>query len=107
MVEECYDQLAWGFSDSNNDGQNDLWCHGKMGCSSVCAGPVVAEIGAPVAKDTLYNMNLRAETNFFTNDEALQVHCECTEQDRTAGNVCDNNFDGIFEGTCQPDGLCR
>jgi len=107
VVEECYDQLAWGFSDSNNDGQNDLWCHGKMGCSSVCAGPVVAEIGAPVAKDTLYNMNLRAETNFFTNDEALQVHCECTEQDRTAGNVCDNNFDGIFEGTCQPDGLCR
>ncbi len=107
IPQECQGNLSWGYVDSNNDGQNDRWCHGKMGCSSVCTGPVVAGIGAPVAKSTVYNMNTRAKTNFFTTDEALQVHCGCTDQDRTVGNVCDSNFDGIFEGICQTDGSCR
>jgi hypothetical protein len=95
------------------------WCHGDMGCSTSQCSEVIRkdgfefEVGNVIESDF---MAILATTNFIDNEDDLRFPfaCGCPEgdvgrdqdEDELTNIVCDNNFDGRFEGRCSLAGAC-
>ena len=101
----CKGKDSWSYVDTNNDLETDTWCHGAMGCADSCRTTVVAE-------STSMNYELHRRDKIFgqfaTTDLEFNVHCGCQTSNPQGlsdyGNACDNDMDGIFEGTCSKTG---
>ena len=106
----CYSQSAWGLvTDPDGVGPKQAgWCYGIMGCTQFCSstqGGAIVQVDAtlPTPKDNA--LNAHAKTNYLQgNDIAGKLACGCTKEYSDAHKACDANFDGTFEGTCQPEG---
>ena len=93
----CQNILAFGFVGAE---QALGWCHGTFGCSDFCQEEV-AYTGPPTEQKSfdINDLALKAEA---LDEGDISFHCGCTE----AEQICDSNFDGIFNGVCQADGSC-
>ncbi len=99
----CENQPAFGYVDANNDGNNDAWCHGTMGCSDLCSNQAGGAVVYISSGDPPEDMNGFARDNNITSNNEMGVDCGCTGHDNAP---CDGDFDGIFEGTCV-GGFCQ
>ncbi|MBT3297721.1 hypothetical protein HN385_02260 [archaeon] len=110
---KCEDDLAWGYRDSNDDGQNDYWCHGKMGCEMACTSAVVYVGDYYTTPGHDEEINKWAIETFATSDSESDLvpgkfnfRCGCYDSDVDVGDYCDSNMDGLFSGYCNQNGEC-
>ena len=94
---KCANQPAFAFV---GEGQEAGWCHGTFGCTDFCQQPV-AYTGT-ASKEKLFDLNILARDEEAVHEEDISFHCGCT----AAGQSCDGNFDGKFNGVCQADNVC-
>jgi len=114
VPDKCQNELAWSYV-TDSSGNDIGFCHGNMGCQLFCSKvaeeELVLDSGVPTKVETLNNYAL---THFFVNDVGLRddtgadirIHCGCTSADATANRLCDGDFDGRFDGTCNRDLTC-
>lgn len=108
----CNNALAFGYSDTNDDGENEGWCHGTLGCSdfqSGSGGVVYLREPSTVEGSGLY---LSGEMNRKATELVLGGLTDSSEWDvnqfpyqdgcttETEGYYCDGNYDGWFEEVC-------
>jgi len=98
IPDECEGQLAWGFTEYEQQGagMQPAWCHGTMGCSDICK----KDENAIVWTGDGDAPNIREEVSRVqaTEDNNLNFVCGCQNADEL--DPCDNDMDGIFEGSC-------
>lgn len=92
----CANLLAFGFVEGEDAG----WCHGTFGCTDFCQEPVAYT--GPATTQKLFDINEIALLEEVIYDDDLSFQCGCS----TAGQICDSNFDGKFNGICQGDNSC-
>ena len=96
----CQNQDAYGYSDSNGDGVNDVWCYGEFGCAKFCKSSSVVDTLGITNPTTKFDMNSYAEENMVvTNSDSMGFECGCNIEDEA--KRCDANLDGYFNGICR------
>jgi len=108
IEELCQGEHAWGYVDTNGDNDNDVWCHGTMGCSEVCdkeTDAVVFLYGetGPSSEEDLLSRVLSNEAVEDDDTFSFRFGCGCTQNDVTLNHACDADFDGVFGGNCQAE----
>lgn len=96
IEKKCAGLFAFGFVGGEEPG----WCHGTFGCSAFCQ-EAVAYTGQP-PESKLFDINSLARDKEAVYEEDISFHCGCIAE----GQICDNNFDGKFNGFCQADNSC-
>lgn len=115
----CENENSFSFVDSNEDGTNDGWCSGRMGCQNFCTGsggvvfrqaPANAAFrrGPGPRRDFSSDYINQQATNNKVTDENNQLFrnsflfkCGCgSNSESDDGKFCDSNYDGYFDGTC-------
>ena len=90
-------RFAFGYV---GEGAEAGWCHGTFGCSEFCQKPV-AYMDQPTDTKS-FDINKMARDKEAVYEEDISFSCGCTKEEQ----ICDNDFDGKFGGTCQADGSC-
>ncbi|MEK6809306.1 MAG: hypothetical protein AABY40_01400, partial [Nanoarchaeota archaeon] len=94
---KCANIFAFGYV---GEGAEAGWCHGTFGCSEFCQKPVAYTGSTPDVK--AFDINKIAKDEEAVYEEDISFHCGCTK----AGQLCDSNFNGKFNGVCSADGSC-
>ena len=91
---DCAGKKAWELIEDVG------WCHGAMGCQSIC-NQEVAAVGVVVQRTQRVDINNRAIEKIKdvpgpTNDDNIGFSCGCQDENQ----LCDLNYDGRFNGIC-------
>ncbi len=89
---QCEEQEAWGFF------AGEGWCYGNGGCSSYCNSEIVDTTATGGA-----GSGITPSAQPYGGAIKEQFACGCKGKE---GYGCDDDFDGIFDGTCRA-GRCK
>ena len=95
IPEECQNNLSFNLV------KDQGWCHGTLGCTKFDSKPVVY-VGPK--EDNYFDINLIATEQKAADENEINFHSGCTNEDINKQRRCDSDFDGVFDGRCIESG---